>query len=407
LAVILGLLSVNAIASSETGIGKGPLPGLAGSAAAANNAQTTYTNPAGMSRLEGTQKMFQFVYAHGEHDSSTEITGLNIKTEGFDTSDIFAPTGYYVRPLNERWKIGFSVIAPAGFGDDYGSSDARRYIAKEWDLFYLALNSSISYRVSDKLSLGATVVLNYSAYDLESDVLNLETPGTNDGKMELEADGISASFNLGMLYEFSDQTRVGVVYRSEVESELEGDPDFSGLDTTTLDLVSQLGLENLDVEIEGTLPAVLQAGLYHRFDNQSAFTVDIALVDFSEFVLTEFNVFAGTILNRQPKYDDILAGSIGYSFPLGSKYTIGTSRGYLESPVDKDERSFLFRIDEAMLFGLGVSWETSNSHGITINFDYIKVEDGRIETPTLPIVDRLISDHDNHDVLIVDFMYRW
>ncbi len=52
-------------------------------------------------------------------------------------------------------------------------------------------------------------------------------PQANDGFAELEGDSWGIGYNLGLLYEFSKNTRAGIAYRSRIEHTLDGDVDFS------------------------------------------------------------------------------------------------------------------------------------------------------------------------------------
>ena len=131
-------------------------PALTGLVAEADNAESAFTAPAGMSRLKGTRITVQTVYVQSfadfELDSSqTTVAGGN-PDKGSDP--IIIPSIYYVRQLNDRWHAGLSLTVPSGFGSDYGGRWSGRYETVDFSLVYVALTPAVSYRVNDKLSLG-------------------------------------------------------------------------------------------------------------------------------------------------------------------------------------------------------------------------------------------------------------
>jgi long-chain fatty acid transport protein len=180
-------------------------------------------------------------------ENSTELTveGIEGKRKIDDDDVMFLPGLYYCRPLNDRWFVGIGPNAATGFGTSYGDDWPGKYILDEWSMYFIGIVPSVAYRVNEKLSLGVTVSANYSQFNLEKAVFN--GPGNADGDFELEADGFAVGGNVGLLYEFTPQTRFGVVYRSELEASNEGDPDFSGLTTERRTLLDAAGiLERMD-----------------------------------------------------------------------------------------------------------------------------------------------------------------
>ncbi|MBW1753605.1 MAG: outer membrane protein transport protein, partial [Deltaproteobacteria bacterium] len=197
-------------------------PAFSGIAANADTAETVYLNPAGMTRLKRPSFYVSPMILYTE--SSTEITaeGVEGKQKIEDDSVYFLPGLYYSRPVSENWYVGIGPNAASGFGTSYGDNWPGRYILDEWSMYFIGLVPSAAYRVNDKLSLGVSASINYSAFNLDKAVFN--GPGDPDGNFELETDGWAVGGVVSLLYEFSSQTRFGIVYRSELEASNEGDP---------------------------------------------------------------------------------------------------------------------------------------------------------------------------------------
>ncbi|MGI9238314.1 MAG: OmpP1/FadL family transporter, partial [Woeseiaceae bacterium] len=274
-------------------------------------------------------------------------------------------------------------------------------------LIYIAVNPAVSYRVNDQFSIGGTLALNYTKYEVDSKVLNVDSPGTNDGDSKLEADSTSASFIAGMLYEFNDQTRVGFTYRGGTNAELESVPTFSNLSANTQALIDASGRADREISIDSELPPIAILGLFHEFDGGAALSIDLAHIGWSDFVLTEFSFAGDSLIERGTDYDDALAGSVGFSIPYKSGVTLGVAAGFLESPVTDLERGFLFRIDDSWIVGFGAEFERPNNRAMTVNLSYGQGGDGRISTGPLPLLGEITSEYDSRSFVLLDFKYKW
>ena len=137
-------------------------PALSGIVAEADNAESVFAAPAGMSRLEGTNITVQTMYVRSL--SSFDIDEGKTAVDGGDPDNgsdpILIPSIYYVRQLDDRWHAGVSLTIPSGFGSDYGNTWAGRYNTVDFSLVYVALTPAISYRWKDQLSFGAGDGLN-------------------------------------------------------------------------------------------------------------------------------------------------------------------------------------------------------------------------------------------------------
>ncbi len=110
-------------------------------------------------------------------------------------------------------------------------------------MIYHSVFPSIARKVNDKLSLGASLALTYTDYEQIKAVPNVD-PGFGDGSLVIEADGTTVGFALSSLYEFNSRTRIGLVYRSELDPDLEGNATFSNLGPTTESILDAAGLLN-------------------------------------------------------------------------------------------------------------------------------------------------------------------
>ena len=102
--------------------------------------------------------------------------------------------------------------------------------------------------LNDKLSIGGGLAINYAYYFQESAVRNID-PSYGDGEMELEASDVALGYMLSALLELSEKTRIGFVYRSEVDTEIEGEPELSNLSPAKATQIASSGVLGEDVKL--------------------------------------------------------------------------------------------------------------------------------------------------------------
>ena len=116
--------------------------------AEASDASTIFYNPAGMSRLEGTQLLGggTLVLPHSTFQDTGSRTFTN-RVPGGTTKDyapdaVFAPALYASKKINEQWTIGAGLFVPYGAKLDYGNEWSGRYAISNIKLEAIALNPS-------------------------------------------------------------------------------------------------------------------------------------------------------------------------------------------------------------------------------------------------------------------------
>ncbi len=83
---------------------------------------------------------------------------------------------------------------------------------------------------------------------------------------------------LGLTYAFTDKLLLGVVYRSQADTDLEGDVRFEGLRNPQLAAL----LPN-NVKISWTNPQWLEAGLRYRLDDETQLYANAGWQEWSKF----------------------------------------------------------------------------------------------------------------------------
>jgi long-chain fatty acid transport protein len=360
----------------------GPYPAMSGITASADDASVAGNNPAAMTRFDSRNMKFELLgfFSDNTWEGDLGNTGNTFRSE--DSSTTIIPSGNMVMPLKNDWFFGFTILG-SGSSDDFADGWPGRYLIEEYDLVYLSAYPSLAKKVTDKLSLAASLALTYTSYEQTKAVPNID-PGFGDGSLKIEADGTTVGFSLSSLYEFSNKTRIGLVYRSELDADLDGDANFSNLGPTTESILDAAGLLNAVINIESRTPQAVTAGLYHEFADGGAIVFDAVWADFSEFKLSEIYVNGDQLIETSVKYDDIFAFSAGYNRPLSDRLRIGFGAMYVDDMINDDQRTLTLRLDSMWAAGVGVEWEWKPTRVVSATLNYIQLDDAPVTSPTIP-----------------------
>lgn len=191
-------LSVSRSAASEFALIEQSVSGLgnayAGGAAGAEDAATIYYNPAGMTRLKGSQVLLGghliIPSAKFNNQGSTRRNGTSLGLDNGDNAGVTAlvPNFYLSHNLNNNIVVGLGINSPFGLITDYGNTWVGRYHATKTDMLSININPSIAYKADEHLSFGAGVSAQYIKVQYDSMIDNLLVGGRTDGSVNHKGD---------------------------------------------------------------------------------------------------------------------------------------------------------------------------------------------------------------------------
>ncbi|MCZ6835079.1 MAG: outer membrane protein transport protein, partial [Planctomycetota bacterium] len=351
---------------------------LAGQAAIARDASTSWLNPAGLTRLEGTQAMLglQPFTLNVEFDPSfgTTTTG----GDGGDAGDwALGGSAYLSHQLNDDMTFGFSVTVPWGVGLDYDNNWVGRYFVTEVDLIVLNLQPALGVRVNDWFSFGVGLDIQYA--DFEQDIA-VNRPFKSDGKVGISGDNWEVGATIGLLFEPSETTRFGVRYRTEMDHDLSG--DFTALQTR-------------DVSSGLTLPQSVVASVYHELNDKWAIMGDVGWTDWSAFdrtvITVNFNDPKSVEIDRN--FKDTWNAGLGVHYRPDDRWLLMTGISYVSSAVDNEDRTPDIPVDRQWRYSAGFEYTWSEKIRVGMYYTYIDMGDNKINNRLNPLSGRLVGDY--------------
>ncbi|MDA3799258.1 MAG: outer membrane protein transport protein [Kiritimatiellae bacterium] len=396
-------------------------------ATASENADSVFFNPAGMTGIKSPTieigaaaviPSFKFSdkgSTFGTKENPIPMPPLT-GSEPDAGQTAIVPNLYYIQPLTDALTIGLSFNAPFGLETRYSDDWIGRYAGIKSDMTTMQLSPTIAWKISDNISIGAGVSVGRIDATLTSGIdfggilasYGANTiPGMMDGSVSLEGDDIGYGFNIGAMYKFDENTRIGINYRSEVEYKLDGNAKF----TVPPPAVAALAplFTDTDISAKITTPDVASIGAYHKFNDLFALMADITWTGWSSF--EELRVVYDN--PAQPdsvtveKWDDVFRYALGGEFYVSDEWTLRVGGAYDESPIPNEHRTVRIPGTDRIWGALGFSYMPTEKWSIDFAYMHIFfVDDPELkeQTPTAYIC----GDYDGTaDVVSVSCSYTF
>jgi long-chain fatty acid transport protein len=385
----------------------------AGGAAAALDPTTVFFNPAGMTRLAGSQVAVGANFIDPDIEFSNAGSSRRVGAaapspiapapgagpDGGDAgSGVLVPSFYLTHQLDDRWTLGLSVDAPFGLKTEYDRGWVGRYHAINSEIRTVNLNPSVAWKAAPGLSLGAGFSVLYADVELSQAVDSCAfAPFSCDTHSELSGDDVGYGFNLGLLYEISDQTRIGLAYRSRVELELEGEAEFTfdplaslipvAPGTSLRDLlatpVSQGGqglVDGTEIAADLTLPDSLSLSAYHAFSPAWAVMGDITWTQWRLVDTIGIDFDSGARRSLDLDYTNSFRYGLGVTYTPTPAWTWRVGVAYDEEPV-RNEYTRTPRLpgNDRLWLAFGASWTPREDLTIDFGYAHLFVDDAEVE----------------------------
>ena len=206
-------------------------------------------------------------FSESTFEGTSSGTGADFGSESDSTTLI--PSAATILPFGKNWWFGMTALG-VGFSDDYGANWAGRYIIQDYDIAYISLYPSIATKLTDKFSVAASLMMSYTIFEQNKAVANILDPGFGDGGLNLDADGWTAGWSVSAFYEFTDRTRAGFVYRSELDPDMDADLNWSNLGPNTQAFLEAQGIFDTVASVASKSPQSANIGIHHDFQNGHA-----------------------------------------------------------------------------------------------------------------------------------------
>ena len=395
------------------------------SGAEAADASTIFYNPAGLSRLEGTQFVGggTLVVPHSTYQDTGSRTFTN-RDPGGTTKDyapdaVVAPALYASKKINEQWAVGMGMFVPYGAKLDYGNDWSGRYAITNIKLEAIALNPSVAFKLDQHHSFGFGITAEYmkaelgQAVDVPGSVNHLSgTPAaqaflTNiastqglaavqavrltlrdakDGHASMDGHDWGFGFNLGYLYQMNEGTRFGIAYRSSISHKLKGSTiwDFSQVTSNpgvNAFIAKASKKVNSEALVELRTPETLSVNAFHQMDDRWALMGDVTWTRTSRLQNLDIQfppTPEGAERIRQ-NWKDTYRVSLGTNYKYSESLMLRAGIAHDQAPVRSAElRHPALPDSDRMQYSIGANWKLNANSSLDLAYSYIDFKDADV-----------------------------
>ena len=340
---------------------------FAGATAGAENGSYAYFNVAGLTRQKGTQLNIGGTYIAPRAEAS------NVKdadgNRGSDVNNIVhsavAPNATISHQINEKAFIGVGLNVPYGMITKYDEEWAGSDHGITSKVISATVTPMFAYKVTDKLSLGAGLQMQYIRARLTNTAQNQQI------KTAVKGDAFDIGYQLGAMYEFNENTRIGVAYRSQVKHKLTGE------------LSSAAPVPNLNQNINArlTTPEMLSMGIYHQLNDKWAVMAEYQRVFWSSFeTLDIYGEDYPFVSSTKEKWRDTNFFAVGASYQIDHQWKWRLGLAYDQSAVRVQHRTPRIPDSDRIWYSTGLNYQYNDKLTFDLAYTYIKAHKAHLDT---------------------------
>lgn len=326
---------------------------FAGQSVVARDASTLFANPAGLTQVEGRQVVggVQLI------KSSVHFNDGNAATaDGGDAGGLSPiPSFYYAMDLGKDVKVGVGVFAPFGLKTEYDTNWVGRASGILSDMKTINVNPTVAWKASERFSVGLGVDFQYIEATLSK--------GAAGGfSTTMEGDDTSWGYNLGILYDLDEATRLGLSYRSAIEHELKGD------------LTHSLAGYLFDIKAGVTLPDMASLALQRQLNDRWTVMLDATWTGWSAFDKLEVHRATPDVIidTTQENWHDTWRFAVGADYRQNDTWTWRFGVAYDNTPVPDAARRTP-RIPDSDRLSVAVGGQYRASKQTQVDFGYLHI----------------------------------
>ncbi|MCB0697103.1 MAG: outer membrane protein transport protein [Chitinophagaceae bacterium] len=259
------------------------------------DASTIFYNPAGLTSIRNVQ-------VYGSMNALMPRTRYVSAPTGTDIQDAaaktYTPFNVYIGgPLAYKSpvSIGLGVYTPFGTGISWDDNWTGRYMVQSISLQTVFFQPTVSYQLTDEISVGAGFVYAIGNFDYTK-ALPLTNANGQEANAELTGKGHGVGYNLGIHIKANENVQFGINYRSQVNMKVKrGYARFSNIPSSV-----SSSFINTAFESSLPMPQVLSIGMGWQINENLKLQVDANYTGWAAYDTLSFD-----FENNTDKLDDI------------------------------------------------------------------------------------------------------
>ena len=292
----------------------------------------------------------------------------------------FSAYAVYRKNENSKFFYGLGIYTPFGSTIQYEDGWTGRFALTKLQLKSIFFQPTISYKLNDKIGLGAGFVYSTGNVNLQKDIPVQDANGTY-GHAELNGKASGFGYNVGLFVQATEKLNLGVSYRSQVNMAV-----AEGTATFTVPSSLATNFPNGTFSSALPLPQVATLGLAYKLNEKWAFALDVNYVGWKAYDTLSFDYAQNTTSLVDTKsarnYKNTFAFRFGTNYAISTNWDARIGLAYGITPVQSGyvtpETPDANRVNYTA--GLGYKMGEHFQLDASIFFTHLKRTDTNLET---------------------------
>jgi len=269
---------------------------------------------------------------------------------------------YGAAKLNDKLTLGVGFYTPYGSTSKWDDQWVGKNLIQEISLQAFFIQPTLSYKITDNISIGAGLVLVQGNVELQKALSY-----SPDSYVKMRGSDFNAGFNLGLYYQATPKLSIGLDYRSKINMEVEGGSAIFYIPESLETIISPLNKFNAELP----LPANLDFGLSYQFTDKFLAALEINYVFWSVYkeLSFTFNNDGDLLDNSNPRnYENTLIPRLGLEYSLNHMFTFRGGLYYDPSPTNEKYFTPETVSLDTWAYTFGISIQAGENFGIDLNY---------------------------------------
>ncbi len=326
-------------------------------------ASSIFYNPGALSMMKS-----KYSFSIGVNTIFAKALYMQTASDNYARTDNKTGTPFYAYgagKITDKITIGLGIYTPFGSSSTWDDNWSGKYLIRNISLKSFFIQPTVSYKVNDKLGIGAGFT-----YVIGNVKLN-KAVAYNNASSELEGSGSNIGFNIGIYYKPCEKLSIGIDYRSKVNMKVEnGDANFYGIPTALSSVIPSKN--KFDAELP--LPANLDFGISYQVTEKLLLAAEINYVAWGTYdsLIFKFKENGEALDSHNPrKYKDSWIMRIGGEYALSEKLILRAGGYYDPSPCNDNYFNPETVSLNTVAFTLGLSYMPTDK--ISIDLSYLQL----------------------------------
>ena len=352
---------------------------FAGASAAANDVTYSLFNPAALGKVRTMEFGGALAGIFPDITGTARVNGQEARP------GVVAPlpASAFGYRLTEEFVIGLGIHSPFGlttvYDDNFiGAADGIRS-----ELISIAVTPMLAWNITEDFTIGGGVSVVYNDPQLTRAV-GVDGAG-NVLEAKLNATDVAVGGMLGVLWDATDTTRIGLAYHS-------------GYDISTSGTLSAFDNAFNPIDLPGdasiSLPFSINVGLRQELTDDVRLLAEFEWANWSEFDQIQVNVPAlapNNDLSEITDYEDSIFVAAGVEYDWSDALTLRAGVAYDETPTQRASRSLRIPDSDRIWASVGFSYDVSESMKIDVGYSVIFFEDSDLTIMNGPAAGTIID----------------